>query len=162
MEAEVVAMNFRTQIWMKMFRETLEYVQRNTDIAGKLQHGMNWPSMDWVSMLLFNVIILKMSLSVKTNMESYFKEHQEMTRKKFTTFYSSLKMYNIDDANESGVNNKSNAEKYDSLWKCRDVWNKTIVNLQKMRNPPQQLSLDKSMAKYKVKITVMQRSQLST
>ncbi len=138
---------------MKMFREPMEFVHSNTDNAGRLRHGTEWPSMDWVSMLLFNATLIKMSLSVQSNIKTYFAREQPMRRSKFEKLYYNLKMYNIDDSNATGVNNKANAEKYDSLWKCREMWNKSIVNFQNMRNPPQQLSLDESMAKYTVNET---------
>ncbi len=91
-----------------------------------------------------------MSLSVEKNIKTYFVREQPMRRSKFEKVYYNLKMYNIEDANTSGVNNKANVEKYDSLWKCREFWNKSIVRFSNMRNPPQQLSLDESMAKYRV------------
>ncbi len=127
-----------------------------TEKAGKVAHGSSWQTLDWISMLMFHTILIQMAMTVKPNVYSYFEKgssiaNLSMSRRRFCDVYTILKTYDKEEVEKSKRNKKSVLESYDSLWKCRDLWNKTIVNFQRMRNPPQFLSLDESMSKYKVK-----------
>ncbi len=65
--------------------------------------------------------------------------------------YYAFKTYDQDEADQAGWSKKEKEETYDSLWKCRSLWNMTMVKFQTMRNPPRCLSLDESMSKYTVR-----------
>ncbi len=47
------------QIWFKTFDGALRYVLRNTEKAGRHKHGAEWKSMDWLSIVLFNVVLIR-------------------------------------------------------------------------------------------------------
>ncbi len=120
-----------------MFSDTLRYVLKATEQSGRAKFGSTWQSLNWVSMLAFNAIIIQMAEEVKPNIRSYFKgamplSEEGMSRNRVLRIYESLRTYDLEDAKRKGMTKRENVETYDSLWKCRDVWNKTMVNFQKM------------------------------
>ncbi len=51
-----------------MFEGALRYVLRNMEKAGHQKHGAKWQPMDWVSMVLFNVVLIRGALHNTTTL----------------------------------------------------------------------------------------------
>ncbi len=143
------------QVWLKMFRDTVEFVLRNTEKAGRMMEGANWQGLDFLSMLEFHTNLLSIATAAKSNIEDFFKggsktRQPRMKRNMFRKVFQSLKTYDEAEEWKKGMCNKNNKESYDSLWKCRTLWRMAMLSFQQMRNPPRCLSLDESMSKYTV------------
>ncbi len=133
----------------------MKYVLRCTDPAGQ-KYGSQWGQCSWVSILMFNLMLIGMSSVVRSTIKEYFGKgnsiaDEKMSGRQFLRMYYAFKTYDQDEADQSGWSKKENKETYDSLWKCRSLWNMTMVQFQTMRNPPRCLSLDESMSKYTVR-----------
>ncbi len=109
-------------------------------------------------MLKFHGCLLHMAVVKRNNIRQYWTENGNyatkllnMSRDKFLMIYGALRLYNSDTARIIGASVPSQKEKYDPLFKCRPIWNTTMLSFQKARNPGRVFSLDESMAKYRVK-----------
>ncbi len=141
-----------------MYSETLEKLMTYTNSHGERKHGSAWKDIEMKDMLAFHGCMLQMSGMKLTKMEHYWSgsakkemDNFKMSRDHFLMIYRALRLYDVERARQSGASEPRQRENYDPLYKCRPVWNSTILNFQKARNPGRIFSLDESMAKFTVR-----------
>ncbi len=143
-----------------MYSDTLKELMAYTNKNGEAKFGSKWRNVDFPQMLRFHGCLLHMATVKLNKMGTYWTEEHsgsgaikelKMSRDKFKMIYAALRLYDKDAAAASGASQHMQKEKYDPLFKCRPIWNTTFLNFQKARNPDRILSLDESMAKYRVR-----------
>ncbi|MCP4460728.1 MAG: hypothetical protein GY816_22315, partial [Cytophagales bacterium] len=143
-------------IWAKMFMPVLNYCCDMTNNIGAMRHGSSWIGISESTAIKFICCLLRMAIVPQKRMEDYFSLKTgdpvilslNISGRHFYQIYRNFSMYDPDNAAKEGFSNKTNKEKYDSLYKVRPAFNMAISNFQSMRTPKQVLCIDESMSKY--------------
>ncbi len=140
-----------------MYADTVKESRGHTNRNGEQKYGSKWRHIEMDNMLQFHGCLLHMAVVNRNKMKDYWNEYANhttrqlgMSRDRFMMIYGALRLYDENEARRTCKSVPAAKEKYDPLFKCRPVWNTTMLNFQKARNPGRVLSLDESMAKYMV------------